>query len=319
MNAQILVPLDGSSFGQQALPLALALARRVQATVHLVKVHVPAAVKPSSCYVYFDDEADHAAHDVEEGYLREMETSVRGLYGLSTHTAVLSGTVAPALESYIREHSISLVVMSSHGRGGLSRAWLGSVADALVRKIDVPILMVKPSALEVEDLVQDRIDHILVPLDGSALAEQAIAQAVALGGLFDARYTLLQVVSPPFALSAEAMDVPLATYHSEVEQLRRSALEYLDRLAAPLRRQSVRVDTAVVVQSQSAPGILEEAGFLHADLIVMGTHGRGGYQRVALGSVADKVLRGASVPVQMFRANAAVPELYAPVAGEVLI
>lgn len=318
MSGQILVPLDGSSFGQQALPLALAVARRVQATIHLVKVHVPPPVKPS-CYVYFDDQADTAAHEVEEGYLRDVAKTVRSVYGLATRTAVLSGMVAPALETYVREHGISLVVMSSHGRGGLSRAWLGSVADALVRKIDVPILMVKPSALEVDDSARDRVDHVLVPLDGSPLAEQAIAQATALGALFDARYTLLQVVSPPFGLSAEAMDVPVATYHAEVEQLRRSALEYLDALAAPLRHQGVRMDTAVVVQSQSAPGILEEAAVLDADLIVMATHGRGGYQRVALGSVADKVLRGASVPVLMFRADAAVPELYAPMAGEVFI
>ena len=309
MSCQILVPLDGSSFGRQALPLAAAIAAWPRLALHLVKVHVPPPMKFSP-QVFFDAQADQSAQVLEESYLNTLASSIRKQSGLRTHTAVLTGAVAPALEAYVRENDISLVIMSSHGRGGLSRVWLGSVADALVRNIDVPILIVKPNELE-DERPQVNFGHILVPLDGSALAEEALVQAVALGDLFGARYTLLQVVNPPFALSAEASDVPAADYHKQVEKLRSAALVYLDELASPLRDSGAVVDTAVIVQTQSAPGILEEASYRNVDLIVMAAHGKSGYQRVSLGSVADKVLRGASTAVLMFRAHAAVPELAA--------
>ena len=315
MSCQIMVPVDGSSFGQQALPLALAVAARAAATIHLVKVHVPPPMKVSP-HVHFDEGADQNALNGEESGLNDLAETIRNKSGLHTCTAVLTGPVAPALEAYVNRHGISLVIMSSHGRGGLSRVWLGSIADALVRRIAVPILIVKPDALGTDRPREQRFDHLMIPLDGSPLAEQALAQAAALGELFDARYTLMQVVNPPFTLSGSIPELPPEKYHTQVEQLRREALAYLERIAAPMRERGATVDTAVIVQAQSAHGILEETSYRNADLVVMSSHGSSGYQRVALGSVADKVLRGAATPVLMFRAHAAVPELRAARATE---
>jgi nucleotide-binding universal stress UspA family protein len=226
----------------------------------------------------------------------------------------LSGEVAPALEEFVRANAISLVVMTTHGRGGLSRAWFGSIADALIRHLDAPVLMVRPQSAGRQGSQAVHFDHILVPLDGSVLSEQAIQEAVKFGKLFDARYTLLEVVLPPFGVSPDAM-APVV-YQAETEELRRAASTYLDGLAAPLRSEGLEVETAVVIQPQAAAGILEEAAIRQVDLIIMGSHGRGGWRRYALGSVADKVQRGASVPVLMFRASERVREAHTATIGE---
>jgi nucleotide-binding universal stress UspA family protein len=317
MRPQILVPLDGSFFGQQALPLAMDLARRAQARLHLVKVHVqPSLPVKGDMYGFRVAEADQTERNQEISWLQRLAADLRTTEGLAIEAAVLAGPVASALEAYVRDHQISLVVMTTHGRGGLSRAWFGSVADALVRNVSVPVLMYRPKEGHELRAKGPSFGHILIPLDGSALAEQAIVQALEVGALFDARYTLVQVVGPVFGLAVDTVGVPLELSPDGSELLRREARQYLERLAVGLRERGYRVDTAVVIQAQAAPGILEEASYREADLIVMCSHGRGGVQRFALGSVADKVLRGASMPVMMFRAAANVPELYPAPVGE---
>ncbi|HSL71468.1 MAG TPA: universal stress protein, partial [Longimicrobiales bacterium] len=209
-----------------------------------------------------------------------------------------------ALEAYVREAGIELIVMTTHGRGGLSRAWLGSVADSLVRSINVPVLLFRPRGDDAAEARAFRLRHILIPVDGSDLSEHVIDHAIWLGRLTGARYTLMQVVAPPFGVPATDV-IPVAPLApQDVESLRSLATAYLEQVANRLRGDGLQVDTVVVVQTQSAPGILEEALQCGADLIAMATHGRGGWQRVALGSVADKVLRGTSVPLLILRPGA---------------
>jgi nucleotide-binding universal stress UspA family protein len=314
MFERILVPLDGSAFGEQALRLATGLARRCHATIYVVKVHVPPPLPTKGSRLY-DPAVDQEARGTEASYLTQIADSIRDTNGLRVETALLSGDVVPALEDFVRERAISLVVMTTHGRGGWSRAWFGSVADALIRHLDVPVLMLRPESAGRPGSGDLHFDHVLVPVDGSALSELAIPEATELGELFGARYTLLEVVLPPFGIMPDAI-APVVVYQPDIEVLRSDASAYLDRLAAPLRASGREVDTAVVIQPQAAAGILEEAVTRRADLIVMSSHGRSGWRRYALGSVADKVLRGASVPVLMFRAGVQAREASTAVVGE---
>jgi nucleotide-binding universal stress UspA family protein len=305
MKTQILVPLDGSRFSEQALPYALEMARRAGAIVHLVKVHaVPA---PPSTYLdsglYFNAELDAELRQGELDYLQRLADSARG-QGLTVRAVLLEGPIVTALEAYVRTAEISLVVMTTHGRGGLSRAWLGSVADSLVRGVTVPVLLLRPRG---DDAAQGRpfgLKHILIPMDGSELSEQVLEHAIALGRLTGARYTLVQVMPPPVVMPAAEIVGVAALPPEDVADLRAQADRYLDSLANRMRADGLLVDTVVVMQHQSALGILEEALECDADLIAMATHGRGGWQRVALGSVADKVLRGTSVPLLLIRPGA---------------
>ncbi len=307
MYRSILVPLDGSTFGEHALPLALTIARRSGATVQLAHVHVPSELMYAIGGIpIVDDTLDAPSRESERAYLEGLTQRLASAWDLSITSAVLDGPAAAALNEHAVQHGVGLVVMSTHGRGPVSRFWLGSVADTLVRQAPMPVLLARPQqdSKELLDLTHERaFKHMLIPLDGSRLAEDALQHAMALGTLVQAEYTLLQAIDPiimdyaPVARSA-GLDEDL------IEQWRVEAEAYLDQIAGRLRAQSLTVHTAVVL-APPAVAILEHARQHAVDLIAMATHGRTGVSRMLLGSVADKVVRGATAPVLLHR-----PALY---------
>jgi nucleotide-binding universal stress UspA family protein len=314
MPRDILVPLDGSTFSKHALPVALELARRTGARLHMVQVHEPVTnqLHPDGIPSY-DDRWDGALRAQEEEYLRSLAGICQERVGISPVTELLDGPVVPALTSYAAEVGIGRIVMTTHGRGGISRVWMGSIADALVRRAAVPVLLIRPAAGEV---AWDRAfapRHILVPLDGSELAEGILEPALELGGLSNARFTLLRVVLPlPFIVPPGN----IGSVYSETgaAQSRDSAARYLTSAAGLLRAHGAHVDVATVYHTTPALGILDFAATHAVDMIAMATHGRGGWSRVALGSVADKVMRGTMMPVMLYRPTATVSRAVQPAA-----
>src|SRR5262249_29599904 len=143
MYRSVLVPLDGSTLGEQALPLALSIARRAGATLHVVHVHSPLAE-------YYVEGAVVAIGPSLEAHLKEsrrayLDGVVRRLADVSPVTVtpvLLEGHVAESIRVCAKSMSVDLVVMTTHGRGPLGRFWLGSVADALVRELPMPLLLV---------------------------------------------------------------------------------------------------------------------------------------------------------------------------------
>jgi nucleotide-binding universal stress UspA family protein len=192
-----------------------------------------------------------------------------------------------------------LVVMTTHGRGALSRFWLGSVADKLVRQLPMPMLLVRPHEPAPDFVHAPVFAHVLIPLDGSALAEQILPHALALGRLTQAEFTLLQAIPP--VMRAYSMELYGAGWdYQALEQMRTNAHAYLDGIAAPLRAESLRVRT-VVVDEFPVGAILEYVRAHAVDLIALATHGRSGVANWLLGGVADKVVRGATLPVLLYR------------------
>ena len=294
---QIMVPLDGSEFAEQALGWAYAVASRTGACVHLVKVQAP---EPHTAEAFFFNvQADTATRIADQNYLDTTSIAAQHC-DVSVVPALLRGRVVDALAAYCAEQDIDLVVMTTHGRGGLSRAWLGSVADELVRRINIPLMLLRPSAKAPMCGKGFHLDNILIPLDRSEESERAIEPALALGQLTGAHYTLLEVL-PPLTLVPVPEVTPIAMQQTDHDELRARAAAYLDTVAERLRAHGHRVDTAVVIQPQCAAGILEQAASTDTSLIAMATHGRSGLQRLALGSVADKVLRGTTVPLLLLR------------------
>lgn len=305
MRGSILVPLDGSPFGEHALPLALRLAQRMGAEVHLVHVHLPVRPAPyAEGLPAYNGQLEEEARTREEQYLASLANRAAETAGVVVRRALLDGPVAPALSRYAEETAIGLVVMTTHGRGGLSRAWLGSVADALVRQVSVPVLLLRPGKNAAEEPEPREFRHILIPLDGSKLAESVLGTAVAIGRLSDAEYTLLHVVEPPFVLGPPRSAV-LVEPGEESEAHARWSDEYLTRVAGRLHDAGLRVRAVVETYPNAAQGVLDYARTHDIDLIAMSTHGRVGFSRIALGSVSDKVLRGAEVPVLLQRGTAA--------------
>jgi nucleotide-binding universal stress UspA family protein len=298
MFRSLLVPLDGSPFSEHALPFALDIADRASAAVQLVHVHVP--VVAASGISVLDNSADERAKEHEWVYLDRTALRWR-LAAPKVHinSALLEGFAPDVLREQMSGKT-DLVVMATHGVGPFSRFWLGSVADALVRTASVPLLLLRPGEKPPSVAVALPLQRVMIPLDGSELAEQALEPSLQLGRLMEASYTLLRVVKPFLMLDPNLGWPAMASVN---ETMTRQALDeaqaYLDRIADRLRRQGLNVQTRAVLHTHPADGILEEAK--EADVIGLATHGRGGLRRMLLGSVADKVLRGGTIPMLVCR------------------
>jgi nucleotide-binding universal stress UspA family protein len=304
MFQSILVPLDGSRFGEHAMPIALSIARRAGATVQLAHVHVP--ILHVTGISVLDSGADEQVKQQEQAYL--VETVRRWTVAESNvplSTVFLDGLSPDALRQQVEDGKADLIVMTTHGRGPLSRFWLGSVADTLVRTCPVPSLVIRPLDYPPELAVAAPFRQLLIALDGSPLAEQALEPALALGRLMESRFILLRVVRPVVMLGDDRgwPGQPGVDEHL-TRQLTEEARNYLEAIAEPLRGQGLSVQTQVALQVQPAVAILEEAKERQADLLVLATHGRSGIKRLLLGSIADKVLRGITMPVLLCRPKA---------------
>ncbi len=297
----ILVPLDGSPEGEQALPVAQMIAAQQRSAVHLVHVHTPNDIISIEGMPVLDEQMHSLGREHEHVYLDRIAQPLRADASLNVTTAVLDHPVAPALLRYAGENDIELLVLSSHGHGGFAPAWLGSVADTLVRNSHLPVLLVRPTNDVAQPLSMERV---LVPLDGSAMGEQVLPFALMLGSAARARYTLLHVINPSARARSELqIDLPEdADDAAEIEVQRvRAAERYLHTVAERLRADQANVETRIVIEPQAATAILNEAQDGENSVIALATHGRGGVARLLLGSVADKVVRGANVPVLLYR------------------
>jgi nucleotide-binding universal stress UspA family protein len=289
MFQRVLVPLDGSGFAEQALPWARVLARRAGAGIELVRGHVLYALRdPAASWCPFDPAEETRWRQEEQLYLDNIARRLTVESPLVTSTALIDSLAADAILARVEASQADLVVMTTHGRGLLSRFFVGSVADELVRRAPVPILLVRPRELTSGPFLEPALENVLVPLDGSALAEQALGPALNLAGLMGARCTLLRIVE----LSGEA------SQEAETAQ----AHMYLNGLARRLREQPVPIEVLTVAAVQVADAIVRLAQA--SDLIALATHGRGGVQRLLLGSVADKVIRASCNPVLVYRPGA---------------
>jgi nucleotide-binding universal stress UspA family protein len=304
----ILVPLDGSAFGECALPVALGIARRAGARLHLAHVHLLPAPLFAERRPNVENTRDPQALEKARAYLDGVVHRLAARTDVRLNSVLLEGGVVEALQEHVAGNGVDLVVMTTHGRGPLSRFWLGSVADEFLRRAEVPLLLVRPQQ-EAPDLAREPLPrHILVPLDGSALAEQVLPAATALGSLVEADCTLMRVVQPVVPTAYDPVGFATGqAIQPMLDQLRVEAQEYLDRVAQRLRAQALTIHTQVVIDQQLAGAIFDEAAARGSDLIALATHGRHGLARLLLGSVADKVIRGASLPVLVYRPDGARP------------
>lgn len=305
----ILVPLDGSELAEQALPLAIALARASDAELHLMHVYVPYAARADMPGVTVDSsELERKLEEQSTEYLRSVTERVARELPAHVHADPIrtrpirspyseSVAVVDRLRRAAARLHPDLMVLATHARGGLGRAWLGSVADALIRRVNIPTLLVHPR--EGAAVPSKVFDHIVVPLDGSQLAEESIPVAARLASLGNARVTLLRVVIPQLAVGHPS--VVLQFNVEQLEYYQREAKRYVDEVAARFRDTIPGIGAEIIMADSPPRAILEWSETHRADLIAMSTHGRSGFRRFMLGSVADKVIRGAHIPVLLTR------------------
>jgi len=296
MYKNIMVPTDCSGFDREAIRVALRIAERSAAKVRLVRVLTTGA--------YFGAGDNHRDSSIT-AIKKERDNALTELYALAAEcrregdvdvtVALESGPVADALEGYAKRNNVDLIVISSHGRGGFSRLTLGSVTDSLIRRTTIPVLVVKPAASYLNPQVRGAFKRIVVPLDGSPLAEQVLEPVITLAMLEDSEILLLNVL--------EREEPPAGSRQPQApwwEKGVAAAKAYLARVAQHTRTRQLSVLTEVVVGDDVAEGIAAYAGKEEADLIAIATHGRGGLSRVLRGSVADALTRSARSCVLVF-------------------
>jgi nucleotide-binding universal stress UspA family protein len=310
---RIVVPLDGSRFGERALPLALAVAERAGASLDLITVAVPSSlpVAGRDVAVTGDDSGDRG--EVRAGaYLDRVVEQIRGagFEGTLVRDAISPGNAARSIVRYLAEVEADLVVMSTHGRGPLQRAWLGSTADGVIRRSPCPVLLVRPpdALAEIEPDDRPLIDlaarpeafrSVVIPLDGSEAAERAFDALPPL--LADGATTHLLRIVPPFVAGGSPYLPHAVREAQDHEMVRRASAEYLDRFKGRVEASGYHARPEGVTAGQPAVAILRATEAVGAGLIAMSTSGRGGAARLLLGSVADKVVRGAPCPVLLSR------------------
>jgi nucleotide-binding universal stress UspA family protein len=218
-----------------------------------------------------------------ERYLDSHAALLRGA-GLDIMVDVRWGRAADAItEAALNQHA-TLIALASHSYRGLKRWALGSVADDVVHATSLPVLILRGAAPTRAPV----INRIMVPIDGSALARQALPLATDLARAARAELLLLHAIAPAIA------DIPRFRAHDQMDS-------ELEALADEIRAQQVAVRTQVV--NGHAAEVLVDAAQCGVDLIVMATHGYGGLRRWALGSVADTVLHATTTPLVLVRAR----------------
>ncbi|MDQ2808462.1 MAG: universal stress protein [Chloroflexota bacterium] len=314
MEAEILVPLDGSAAAEAILPYVRPLAYGGLGRLTLLRV-VPSLrqmIGPDwSGTMSVNLDPYHEAELQAAGdYLTALTATLRG-EGLPVHSHVLAGDPARALAAYAAERSdLSLIAMVTHGRSGVPRWVFGSVAEALLHAAPAPLLLVRQS--DTPPAASPLYRTIVVGLDGSAFAEEALDQAYAVAKATGASLQLVAAAPTPvaYATGGQAMAASVqAAYEDQAVHLR----VYLQATAARLENFGLTIDTHLVY-GPPAEAILDTAARLAADLIVLATHGRSGWQQVRFGSVALKVVRAADRPVLLVRATPPSPAAADPVA-----
>ena len=315
MYKVIMVPTDGSGFDREAIRVALRMAEKSNAKLRLVRV------LESDSFFGTTAEAEWTPTSPELGQ-SERASALSELYALAAECRsgfkaditvdLHGGPVADVLQGYARRHDVDLIVMSTHGRTGVSRLSLGSVTDSLIRHTSIPVLVVKTPESYLNPQLIGAFKRIVVPLDGSTLAEQVLPRMLVLAKLEDAEVSLLQVLIPHSYSQKEMFDPNLPWWDKDVSL----AQGYLFRIASRLRRNGLIVTTDIVIGENVADAIGDFASREKADLIAIATHGRGGLARMLRGSVADAIMHSGKVSMLVLKPDELATTELPPDVGE---
>lgn len=290
MFTGILVPVDGSKLGERALAVAVPLAEQHGAKLVLLHVHEPVLPLAMGGGAPVQDRAlEMTWREDSRKYLERLAKRVRKQTSAAVESVFRDGDIVQTIAQEVATQGAGLVVMSTHGRGGLQRFFLGSVSDGLMRHLEVPLLLLRAArGAKPREAGLPVFSRVVVPLDGSPRAERALPVVTALLSGSKAALTLAHVVHPMTAVAAAQLP-------------RRDDLDitpgYLEPLAARLRTPTLAVQYETTVDGNVARALKEMAKKHDADLIAMTSQGMSGFQRFVVGSVADKLIRTADQAV----------------------
>ena len=286
MFDRLLFPTDGSDGAAAALDHVLDIAAAHDATVHVLNV---ADTNLDSVTRLGGDIVDVLERE-GEGIVEEAATRA-DRRGVATITEVLQGEPYSTIVDYAAARDVDLVVMPTRGRGGLGRLLLGSTTERVVRRSDVPVLTLRPDGTDVAYPYRD----VLVPTDGSDCATAALRVGIDVAAAEGAALHLLSVVD----VASLGVDVRADI---QTTAMRESADAIVEEAAALATDAGVDPVSTTVEEGTSIHRTIRSYVTDHdVDLVVLGTHGRTGFDRYVLGSVAEKLVRSSPVPVLTVR------------------
>lgn len=277
---RILVPLDGSKLSEQAVPFAATLASALGSSIELIRIFgsaSPGMADPGrGLYVH---QLDAGFREQALDYLNQVGQSLGDL-ALKVSCTADGGDPASWIINEAEKVPGTLIIMSTHGRSGITRWVLGSVTDKVFRAAVTPLVIIRARNDRSLSTEMGLINRVVVPLDGSFLAEQSLPHVVALAKGLRLTTVLLRIGN-----------------HHEQARCRR----YLSKVGAKLRRQGLTSVEELVLEGRPAETIIDTAQETPSSLVAMTTHGRSGMRRWVLGSVTDRVARHSGGPILVIR------------------
>jgi nucleotide-binding universal stress UspA family protein len=296
MFGHVLVPLDGSGLAEDALPPVVSLANRLGSRItllHVIERDAPARVH-----------GEPHATDAREAtnYLRGIADLLRAQKAdveLHVHDNKVAG-VAVAIESHAQEFSADLIAMCKHGRSGLRRVLMGSIPERILRGGRTPILLRPPN--EPERVKPFQLNNILVPLNLQHDADTAVSASAELAQAFGATVHLITAL-PSLAEARRSNIAARLLPSTTAEKLRMDKEEIEKRLLQHSNRLAESNVEALVTlrDAEPAAAILGEAARIPADLIILSTHARVGFDAWYTGSIGTRVIGGASQTMLLLR------------------
>jgi nucleotide-binding universal stress UspA family protein len=302
MYNKLLVPLDGSMAAEVVLPYARAFAAAANISVDLLEV------MDSEALIYSVAGQQDRAHNIlttekqhNGDYLNEVAASFPNPAAVSC--SLRTGKPAEVIIKVTAIHPDTLIAMATHGRSGVGRWLLGSVAEKVLHGADNDILLIRATDEIERKEAAPQLKRLVIPLDGSELAVKVLPCAVELAKIMNLEVTLLRVYLMP------GVAYPTGRYAPDWELLdketRERASEYLRGLVIQLRNEGLDRVSFRVIEGSAADKIIEVARENFESLIVMSTHGASGLGRWVLGSITERVIRHADSPVLVVRAKRA--------------
>ena len=299
MYKVIMAPTEGSDSERAAISIATKLAQRFEAQLRLVRVLSAPIVSETVPTTPVLELTEDTLREERLARLRKLEslgTEIRALGDVPVITALEDGPVAPTLRDYANKFNVDLIVMSSHSRGGFKRVKLGSVTDYLIRRTNIPVLVVRQPASLIGATREETVSRIVVPLDGSALAQEILPHVATLALQLNATVILLRVLTPTTYAQKQIIQLGLPWWDEDIAE----AEAYLADAARSLIDQGVTVTKELLLSANVTNAILDFATRTQADLLAIATRGSGGMTRFVFGTVADELTRTSPISLLVF-------------------
>ena len=281
---KILIPLDGSKTAETVLPYIKYLASQFDSKIEVLGVGI--------------GNKNRRVNRLLNEYIDNTVSNLNA-EKIETEAVVIYGSAADKILNYSKQNDIDLIIMATHGRSGVKRWWMGSVAEKIISQSITPILLIPSKKKKVTQTKKiTSIDRILIPLDGSNIGQAALDHIELIARETGAAINLIQVISTSGSMEASLLGN--ANWDSFFKAMRETASDYLESLVEELKGHGISAKYHILIGNPAAE-IIEYARKNKADLIAMSTHGRTGLARWVLGSVADKVLHGAGMPMWLVR------------------